>query len=81
MPGPRQTEAERFAHARQEFVEAMARGCTIQQLRETKTRERQELRMRARSSVADHTSDLMGGTSAQASGDFLSFEAPWMMRD
>lgn len=40
MPAPRSSEAERFAKARQEFAEAMERGCTIPQLRELKARER-----------------------------------------
>lgn len=72
-------QAERFARARQEFTEAIARGCTILQLREQNAAERAALRQRARVEVADHTADLMGQPSHQS--DFLAFDARWMMRD
>ena len=72
-------QADRFARARQEFAEAMERGCTILQLRERKAAERTALRQRARVEVADHTADLM--TTQPHQSDFLAFDARWMMRD
>ncbi len=58
MAARRPSDAERFAQARQEFVEAMARGCTIPELREAKARERSaaaytrlRLKMEGRGSV------------------------------
>ena len=72
-------QADRFARARQEFAEAMERGCTILQLRELKAAERLALRQRARVEVADHTAALMSQSAQQP--DFLAFDARWMMRD
>ena len=72
-------QAERFARARQEFAEALERGCTILQLRELKAAERHALRQRAHAQVADHTADLMSQPPHQP--DFLAFDARWMMRD
>ena len=73
------SDAARFAKARQEFAEAMARGCTILQLREAKAAERAALRQRAPVAVADLTADLMTQPSPQR--DFLAWDAPWMGRD
>lgn len=78
MPAPA-SDAARFAKARQEFAEAMARGCTILQLREANAAERLALRQRARVAVADHTADLM--TLPPQQPDFLAWDAPWMGRD
>ncbi|SCW61489.1 hypothetical protein SAMN02927924_01669 [Sphingobium faniae] len=73
-------QAERFARARQEFVEAMQRGCAIPELRKRKAEERIALRQRAHGEVAEHTADLMDGDEA-LHGDFRDFGASWMMRD
>lgn len=73
-------QAERFARARQEFAEAMERGVTILQLRELKAAERHALRQRAHAEVAGRTADLMDAAGPHQ-GDFLAFDAPWMMRD
>lgn len=73
-------QADRFARARQEFAEAMERGCTILRLRELKAAERLALRQRAHAEVADRTADLMDAADPHQ-GDFLAFDAPWMMRD
>jgi len=85
-------QAERFARARQEFAEAMERGCTILQLRELKAAERHALRQRAHAEVADHTATLSEREIVGKRGfivideffadpNFLAFDAPWMMRD
>lgn len=74
------TPAARFARARIELEEAMARGCTILELRAAKAAERARMRERAPIAVAEQTADLMQGESP-ASADFRDFDAPWMMRD
>lgn len=73
------SDADRFARARQEFVEAMAAGCSILELRRRKADARAALRQRAQAEVTDHTADLMTGAPMQ--GDFRAFDATWMMRD
>lgn len=78
MAGP-VTDAARFAKARQEFAEAMARGCSILALRAAQAEERLALRQRARVTVADRTADLMASPPVQR--DFLTWESPWMGRD
>lgn len=70
------TDGDRFARARAEFVEAMAAGCTIPELRRRKV----ELRQRAQREVSRHTADLMDGDD-HAQGDFLAWGAQHMMRD
>lgn len=72
-------EAERFARARQEFVEAMAAGCTILELRQRKVAARAALRARAEAEVASRTADLM--TEQPAQRDFLAWDAQHMLRD
>ncbi len=74
MTGP-VTDGDRFHRARVEFVEAMAAGCTIVELRARKV----ALRHRARGEVASHTADLM--TDQPAQRDFRDWNAPHMMRD
>jgi hypothetical protein len=73
------SEGDRFARARVEFVEAMAAGCTIVELRRRKAEARAALRHRAQAEVAGHTDDLMSGESRQR--DFRSWDAPWMGRN
>lgn len=69
------TPAERFARARIEFVEAMAAGCTIVELRCRK----RALKHRAKADAASHTADLMAAPAPKS--DFHSFDARWMLRD
>lgn len=69
------SEGDRFHRARVEFVEAMAAGCTIVELRARKV----ALRHRARLEVASHTADLM--TDQPAQRDFLAWDRQHMMRD
>mgnify|MGYP001549464223 CR=1 FL=1 len=75
----RTAAADRMARARTEFAEAMARGCTILQLRAAQAEERLALRHRARVTIADHTADLMAAPPMQRS--FLNWGSPWMGRD
>ncbi|EQB32016.1 hypothetical protein M529_11770 [Sphingobium ummariense RL-3] len=77
---PPATDAERFARARQEFVEAMEAGCTILELRRRKAEARAALRHRAQAEVAERTADMMTDPTQQQ-GDFARWESPWMMRD
>lgn len=72
-------QAERFSRARQEFVDAVAAGCSILDLRRRREAMRIALRQRAREEVADHTADLMADAPVQS--DFRAFDARWMMRD
>lgn len=74
------TPAARFARARVELEEAMARGCTILELRAAKAAERARMRERAPVAVAEQTADLMQGDRATPA-DFRDFHARWMMRD
>lgn len=69
------TPADRFARARIEFVEAMAAGCTIVELR----RRKRTLKHRAQADAANHTADLMAGPAPQRR--FQSWDAQWMGRD
>ncbi len=73
------SQAERFARARQEFVEAMAAGCTILELRRRKAEARAALRQRAQAEVTGRTADMMTEPAPQA--DFARWESPWMLRD
>lgn len=77
-------EADRMARARTEFQEAMARGCSIADLRKLKARERHaealarlELRRRAQEAVAAP----LDATPSPAPHGHLRFDAPWMMRN
>lgn len=74
MTGP-VTEGDRYHRARIEFVEAMAAGCTIVELRCRK----RALKHRAKSDAASHTADLMDGPACL--GGFQSWDAQWMGRD
>jgi hypothetical protein len=72
-------QADRFARARQEFVDAVAAGCSILDLRRRREDMRIALRQRAREEVADHTADLM--TSPPSAQEFSAWSCPHMMRD
>lgn len=80
-------EADRMARARQEFTEAMARGCSIPELRRIKARERQiesEARLEARRNCGRQVTEAPRRSpflqAAAASPDEPRNE-PWMMRD
>lgn len=70
-------QAERFARARQEFVDAVAAGCSILDLRRRRADMRIALRQRAHAEVADHTADLMASPSSAQ--EFSAWSCPHMM--
>ncbi|WP_066517656.1 hypothetical protein [Sphingobium cloacae] len=73
-------QAERFARARQEFAEAMQRGCTIPELRKRKAEERAALRQRAQDAVSA-INGRQGFVVIDEAADFGRWDAHWMMRD
>jgi len=73
-------QAERLHRARVEFVEAMAAGCTIIELRQRKADARARLRQRAQQAVIERTGGMVAD-DAPFQGDFRAFDAAWMMRD
>ncbi len=84
MMAPPASDAERFARARQEFVEAMEAGCTILELRRRKAEARAALRHRAQAEVAERTAEISGRQGfvvIDEAADFARWDAGWMMRD
>lgn len=73
------TDGDRFARARVEFVEAMAAGCTIPELR----RRKRALAHRAKAEVARFVADQMTGSPnlQPYQRDWLAQSDAWMMRD
>lgn len=76
-------EAERYHRARIEFVEAMAAGCSILELRRRKAAMRARLRERAEQSVRDMPAihGRQGHVIIDEATSFGGWDAPWMMRD
>lgn len=86
---PPATEAERFARARQEFVEAMEAGCTILELRRRKADARAAAKARCGTGAVAHDGERgqdairgrQGFVVIDEGADFARWESPWMMRD
>ena len=78
------SDADRFARARLEFVEAMAAGCSILELRRRKAATRASLRHRAQQAVSDRTNEINGRQGhfiVDEAAQFGLWSSPWMLRD
>jgi hypothetical protein len=67
--------ADRMAKARRDFQEAMARGCSIADLRAARERDRHWAQSARKADAESRPAP------AAPSADFRTFEASWMMRD